>query len=47
MDSPPHPEGSSHATGGILRGNAVGNTFAFADHDPTSHNDIVGKGSGT
>jgi len=42
MDSPPHPEGSSHATGGILRGNAVGNTFAFADHDPTSHNDIVG-----
>jgi len=24
MDSPPHPEGSSRATGGILRGNAVG-----------------------
>jgi len=42
MDSPPYPEGSSFATGGILQGNAADNTFAFADHDPTSHNDIVG-----
>ena len=42
MHSPPPPEGSSRATGGILQGNAVGNTFSFADHDLTSHNDIVG-----
>ena len=32
MHSPPHPEGSSRTTGGVLHGNAAGNTFRFADH---------------
>ena len=34
MHSPPPPEGASRATGGVLRGNAVGNAFQFADYTP-------------
>lgn len=32
MHSFPHPDGSSHATGGVLRGNSAGNAFQFADN---------------
>jgi len=34
MHSPPRPEGASCATGGVIRGNATGNIFRFADHTP-------------
>ena len=34
MNSPPPPEDASHATGSVLRGNAIGNAFQFADHTP-------------
>lgn len=34
MHSPPRPEGASRTTGGVLRGNAAGNTFQFADYTP-------------
>ena len=34
MNSPPPPEDASCATGGVLRGNAIGNAFQFADYTP-------------
>src|SRR6266700_2819434 len=34
MHSPPHLEGASRVTGGIIRGRAAGNAFQFADHSP-------------
>lgn len=43
MCSPPHPEGSSHAEGGILQGNAKGNALNLADYDVDSQSsDIIG-----
>jgi len=41
MHSPPRPEGASRSTGGVLRGNATGNAFRFADHPSGSKADNI------
>jgi hypothetical protein len=43
--SPPHPRGSSRMTGGIFRGNALGNSLNTADFNDTVNvlHPILGK----